>query len=57
MDGVFGRVKAWKRLLTDLPSPQLDDLSQCVGLSEIPRLADAILSGQVRGRTLVDVNR
>jgi acrylyl-CoA reductase (NADPH) len=51
------RQEAWKRLLTDLPSQQLEDLSQCIGLSEVPQMASAIMAGQVRGRTLIDVSR
>ncbi|MGF6933552.1 acrylyl-CoA reductase (NADPH) [Paraburkholderia sp. UCT70] len=50
------RVQAWARLATDLDPGKLARASQVVGLAEVPGLAYAVLQGQVRGRTVVDVN-
>ena len=50
------RIKAWDRLCTDLPPQQLESVTQTVALAEVPRLAAEILKGQLRGRTVVDVN-
>lgn len=51
------REQAWTRLARDLSSDLLDKLTTVVALDEIPRLADEILQGQVRGRVVVDVTR
>ena len=47
---------AWGRLARDLPAAALTDVTRVRGLSELPALAQAILAGQVRGRTVIDVN-
>ncbi len=47
---------AWARLARDLPAAVLDRMTQVVPLAEVPRLAEAILAGQVRGRVVVDPN-
>lgn len=50
------RQAAWDRLGADLPLDKLAAITHTVKLSEVPALADSILKGQVRGRTVVDVN-
>ncbi len=50
------RLAAWGRLVTDLPMDKLDDATTVAGLADLPRLADDILKGQVRGRLVIDVN-
>ncbi|MBS0388006.1 MAG: oxidoreductase [Proteobacteria bacterium] len=51
------RLAAWSRLQAELPLEQLDAMSVDATLDELPRLAQAIVAGQVRGRVVVDVNR
>ena len=51
------REAAWQRLARDLPMDRLRGMTQIRGLSELPELAPQILAGQVRGRTVIDVNR
>ncbi|NOE17203.1 acryloyl-CoA reductase [Ruegeria atlantica] len=50
------RVRAWKRIATDLPMDKLDAMVQPAGLSDLPQLGADILKGQVKGRVVVDVN-
>ncbi|QCX48154.1 MDR family oxidoreductase [Ralstonia pseudosolanacearum] len=50
------RLQAWARLATDLDLGKLARATQVVGLAEVPGLAGKVLQGQVRGRTVVDVN-
>lgn len=50
------RLEGWQRLVTDLPLDKLAALSSEVPLADVPRVAAAILQGQVRGRTVVNVN-
>jgi acrylyl-CoA reductase (NADPH) len=50
------REEAWTRLARDLDLGLLDAMTQPAMLSDVPRLAEAILAGQVRGRVVVDVN-
>lgn len=51
------RLQAWARLATDLDLEKLKRTTQVVGLSDVPSVAERILQGKVRGRTVVDVNR
>ncbi|MGE0357233.1 MAG: MDR family oxidoreductase [Burkholderiales bacterium] len=51
------REEAWARLATDLDRSKLDALTTEAGLAEALALAPGILSGQHRGRVVVDVNR
>lgn len=46
----------WARLVQDLPLPLLDSMTTVKPMSEVFELGAAILAGQVRGRTVVDVN-
>lgn len=50
------RLQAWSRLATDLDLAKLARATQVVSLAEVPDLAGPVLQGQVRGRTVVDVN-
>ena len=50
------RIEAWSRLQTDLPLDRLALASHDAPLAEVPQLAADILKGQVRGRTVIDVN-
>lgn len=50
------RLTAWARLASDLDLTKLASTTQTVGLAEVPGLAGPVLQGQVRGRTIVDVN-
>ena len=50
------RVRAWDRIVTDLPMDKLDTMIQPATLADLPALGAAILKGQVQGRVVVDVN-
>ncbi|AXT26122.1 oxidoreductase [Ruegeria sp. AD91A] len=50
------RVRAWKRIATDLPMDKLEAMVQPASLSDLPQLGADILKGQVKGRVVVDVN-
>ena len=50
------RQNAWARLAVDLDLGKLARTTQVVGLAEVLVLVDPMLQGQVRGRTIVDVN-
>lgn len=50
------RQQAWARLARDLPSSTLQNISHVASLEEIPQLAEDIIAGRVRGRTVVDPN-
>jgi acrylyl-CoA reductase (NADPH) len=51
------RQPAWDRLARDLDAASLDRLSTLIGLSEVSDAAQNILTGRIRGRVVVDVNR
>jgi acrylyl-CoA reductase (NADPH) len=51
------RRAAWQRLARDLDLAQLEAMVLDAGLDELPRLADEILGGRVRGRVVVDPGR
>lgn len=50
------RRKAWQRLATGFSWDKLDRVSQTVGLSELSEAASKIVSGQIRGRLVVELN-
>lgn len=50
------RLEGWKLLADKLPMDKLDALTSVKTLNDLPELADQILAGQVRGRTVIDVN-
>ena len=50
------RVRAWKRIVSDLPMDKLNAMVHPATLSDLTDLGPAILQGQVKGRVVVDVN-
>lgn len=50
------RIEAWTKLARDLKPAKLASTVVEVGLADVPKVAAAILRGEVRGRTIVDVN-
>ncbi|MBT6094619.1 MAG: oxidoreductase [Rhodospirillaceae bacterium] len=50
------RLAAWARLAKELPLGKLDEVTNEAPLAQLPELAGKILQGQVRGRTVIDVN-
>ena len=50
------RLRAWKRIASDLPMDKLEAMVQPATLGDLPGLGADILSGQVKGRVVVDVN-
>ena len=50
------RVRAWDRIVSDLPIEKLEAMVRPETLAELPALGEAILKGQVQGRIVVDVN-
>ena len=50
------RLRAWKRVASDLPMDKLESMIQPATLSDLPQLGKDILKGQVKGRVVVDVN-
>ncbi len=51
------REAAWRKLAALLPDGLPGDALQVCGLGDLPRLADAIVAGKVKGRVLVDVKK
>jgi acrylyl-CoA reductase (NADPH) len=51
------RSEAWERLSTDLDVRKLESVTQVLGLDQAIPTAHEILSGKVRGRVVIDVNR
>lgn len=51
------RLKAWERLARDLDPKVLDTIGQEIGLSEAIDAASKFMTGEVKGRYIVDVNR
>jgi len=49
------RIEAWRRLARDMPLDRLEQMTQTVPLAVLPEMAPQILTGGVRGRTVVDV--
>ena len=50
------RITAWNRIAKELPMDKLDALTETASLADLPNLAGKILKGQLRGRTVIDVN-
>ncbi|XAH25176.1 MDR family oxidoreductase [Xylophilus sp. GW821-FHT01B05] len=50
------RIEAWSRLARDLDLGKLARTTHVVGLAEVPAVVERLFGGQVRGRTVVDVN-
>lgn len=49
------RIAAWNRLATDLPMEKLASTVNKAKLDDLPDLGKAILKGQVRGRTVIEI--
>jgi acrylyl-CoA reductase (NADPH) len=49
------RKEAWKRLETDLDRQKLAGMTSEIALSDVPKAADSILKGEVRGRIVVKI--
>ncbi len=49
------RQRAWERLARELPRELLDAIAQEATLEDLPRLAEEILAGRVRGRVVVNL--
>jgi acrylyl-CoA reductase (NADPH) len=49
------RQQAWARLAMDLDLKELASLTTHVKLDDVPRIAEDIVKGQVRGRVVVDI--
>jgi len=56
MQPAENRTRIWQRIADDLPLDKLDGLTSVAPLDDVPDLAKSILKGQVRGRTVIDVN-
>jgi acrylyl-CoA reductase (NADPH) len=50
------RIEAWARLARDLDLEKLESITSVVGLDQVFDVAQRIIAGQIRGRTVVDVN-
>lgn len=50
------RIEAWSRIARDLPLEKLEEMVSTATLSDLPKLGQDILKGQVKGRVVVDVN-
>jgi acrylyl-CoA reductase (NADPH) len=50
------RVRAWGRVVSDLPMEKLEAMVRPAVLADLPELGAAILKGGVQGRVVVDVN-
>jgi acrylyl-CoA reductase (NADPH) len=50
------RLEIWSRLATDMPLDLLDSMTEVLPLGKVFEAGEKILAGQVRGRTVIDVN-
>lgn len=50
------RTLAWQRLASELAPELLEEIAVDAALKDVPRLADAILAGRIRGRVVVAVS-
>lgn len=50
------RRRTWQRLSSELRTDLLDEMTTQITLDEVPARAEAILQGQVRGRTVVSLS-
>lgn len=51
------RVEAWDRLASLLTEADLEKTAVEISLNDVVAAAGGLMSGQVRGRTVVNVNR
>ena len=50
------RATAWRRLDAELAKDTLESITSEASLDDVPRLAEEILKGQIRGRVVINVN-
>jgi len=50
------RLRAWHRVVADLPMERLQAMVETATLADLPRLGGEILEGKVKGRVVVDVH-
>jgi len=50
------RLAAWARIATDMPLDKLEAMITTATLDDLPRLGREILAGQIKGRTVIDLN-
>ena len=56
MQPAENRARIWRRIAAELPLDKLDAMTTVAPLADVTELAGTILKGQVRGRTVIDVN-
>ena len=56
MQPFANRQAAWARVATDMPRDKLEAMITMATLDDLPRLGREILSGQIKGRTVIDLN-
>ena len=56
MQPFANRQAAWARVATDMPMEKLEEMVTTSTLDDLPRLGQAILAGQIKGRTVIDLN-
>jgi acrylyl-CoA reductase (NADPH) len=49
------RERAWQRLAEELPLDKLDAMTGIATLEDLPGMAEAILKGKIRGRTVIEL--
>ena len=57
MRPISDRLEAWNKLADILEPEVFDDITHTIGLSDVIETADNLISGNVRGRVVVDVRR
>ena len=50
------RVKVWDRINKDFPKDFFEVMTEVISLKDLPKTGKAILNGEIKGRTIVDVN-
>lgn len=50
------RQQAWARIASDMPMDKLEAMITMAMLEDLPRLGREVLAGQIKGRTVIDVN-
>lgn len=56
MQPFANRQAAWARVATDMPIDKLEAMITMATLDDLPRLGREILSGQIKGRTVIDLH-
>jgi len=56
MQPFANRQAAWARVASDMPMDKLEEMITTATLDDLPRLGQAILAGQIKGRTVIDLN-